>query len=59
MKTRNDQRPSRPADCAARRVYDAETVLHAARQARIDAWISAAYERLHDAIEDYRRVAAN
>jgi hypothetical protein len=48
---------NRPAEYAARRLYDAETVLHAARQSHVDAWISIAYERLHTAIEDYRLAA--
>ena len=47
----------RLAEYAARRLYDAETVLHAARQSQIDAWIAAAYERLHVAVEDYRLAA--
>jgi len=38
---------------AARCLYDAETVLHAARQSGVDAWITAAYDRLHDAITTY------
>jgi hypothetical protein len=39
----------READ-AARRLYDAEIALHIARQTGVDAWISAAYDRLHEAI---------
>ena len=39
----------READ-AARRMYDAEVALHIARQTGVDAWISAAYDRLHEAI---------
>ena len=35
---------------AARRLYDAEVGLHIARQTGVDAWISAAYDRLHEAI---------
>ena len=35
---------------AARRLYDAEIALHIARQTGVDAWISAAYDRLHEAI---------
>ena len=38
---------------AARRLYDAETALHAARQTQIDAWIAAAGDRLHDAVSAY------
>lgn len=40
-----------PAVAAAeRRLYDAETALHAARQSGVDAWVAAAYDRLHEAI---------
>jgi hypothetical protein len=35
---------------AARRLYDAEVALHIARQTGVAAWISAAYDRLHEAI---------
>jgi hypothetical protein len=42
-----------PLDAAARRMYDAEVALHAARQAHVDEWVAAAYGRLHDAIEDH------
>ena len=38
---------------AARNLYDAETALHAASQSGVDAWITAAYDRLHDAITSY------
>ena len=38
---------------AAQALYDAETVLHAARQSHVDAWIAAAEERLHRAVRDY------
>jgi hypothetical protein len=37
----------------AHRVYDAECVLHTARQSHIDEWILAASDRLHDALVDY------
>ena len=40
-------------DSAAVRMYDAEVALHCARQSGVDAWIAAAYERLHVAIETY------
>ena len=43
---------------ASLRVYEAETVLHIARQADDDAWITAAYDRLHEALEEYRTVMA-
>jgi hypothetical protein len=38
---------------AQHRVHDAETTLHAARQSGIDAWVAAAYDRLHEAIIEY------
>ncbi|HEV7204196.1 MAG TPA: hypothetical protein VGN18_06265 [Jatrophihabitans sp.] len=38
---------------AARRLYDAETALHAARQSGVDAWIGAAYDQLHTALLAY------
>ena len=38
----------------ARRLYDAETALHIAHQTRIDQWIAAAGDRLHEAIVAYR-----
>ena len=36
---------------AARRLYDAEVALHAAHSSKVDAWITAAADRLHEAIE--------
>lgn len=42
-------------ETAARRMYDAEVALHIARQTRVDAWVTSAGDRLHDAIVDYRR----
>jgi hypothetical protein len=39
---------------AATRIYDAEVALHAARQSHVDSWVTAAYDRLHEAIEVYR-----
>jgi hypothetical protein len=39
---------------AATRMYDAEVALHAARQSHVDSWVAAAYDRLHEAVEDYR-----
>ena len=38
---------------AAGRLYDAECALHAAHQTRIDAWISAASDRLHQAVAEH------
>jgi hypothetical protein len=43
---------------AARRLYDAETALHAARQSHVDAWIVAAGDRLHHAVTAYLAAAA-
>ncbi len=37
-------------DDAARHLYDAEAALHIARQAGVGSWISAAYDRLHEAV---------
>jgi hypothetical protein len=49
----------RPRVMAARRhLYDAENALHAARQTHIDAWIDAAYGRLHAAVEEHLRALA-
>jgi hypothetical protein len=45
-------------DIAAHRMYDAEVALHAARQAHMDAWISAAYRRLHEAILEHTAALA-
>ena len=36
-----------------RRLYNAEGTLHAARQSGVDAWVKAAYDRLHLAVADY------
>jgi len=43
---------------AARHLYDAETALHTARQSGVGAWISAAYDRLSEAIADHTRAVA-
>jgi hypothetical protein len=40
-------------DDAKRRLYDAETALHAAHTSHVDEWISAAADRLHEALEVY------
>ena len=45
-------------DSAARRMYDAEVALHAARQAHVDEWVAAAYGRLHDAILEHAAALA-
>ena len=39
---------------AATRLYDAEVALHIARQTGVDAWVAAAYDRLHNAICEHR-----
>jgi hypothetical protein len=38
------------ADEAARNLYDAEIALHIARQTRVDHWIAAASNKLHNAV---------
>jgi hypothetical protein len=38
---------------AAQRLFDAEGALHIAHQTRVDSWIAAAYDRLHEAIMEY------
>ena len=45
-------------ETAARRLYDAEVALHTARQTHVDQWISAAYDRLHEAVTNYRFAVA-
>ena len=40
-------------DVAAQRLYQAEVALHDAHTTHVDAWIAAAADRLHDAIETY------
>jgi len=44
---------------AARRLYDAEVALHIARQTGVAAWISAACDRLHEAITDHTAALAS
>lgn len=41
-------------EAAAVRVYEAEVALHHARQTGVDAWVAAAYDKLHDAIAAHR-----
>ena len=43
---------------AARHLYDAEAALRIARQSGVGAWISAAYDRLSEAIADHMRAVA-
>jgi hypothetical protein len=38
---------------AARNLYDAECALHAAHQSRVNAWIAAASDKLHLAVEEF------
>ena len=49
-----DHRAEDRVKTAATRMYDAEVALHAARQSHVDSWVEAAYDRLHEAVEDYR-----
>jgi hypothetical protein len=41
------------AEAAAGHLFDAECALHVARQSRVDAWIAAASDRLHDAVLEH------
>ena len=43
-------------DLATERLYDAECALHVARQTRVDLWISAAADHLHEAVLQLRAV---
>ena len=43
---------------AADHMYRAECALHAARQAQVDGWVAAAYDRLHEAVLDYSAALA-
>ena len=38
---------------AASHLYDAECALHVAHQTQVDAWVVAAYEKLHDSVVEY------
>lgn len=40
-------------DSAARRLYDAEVALHIAHASHVDEWITAASNRLHEAVETH------
>jgi hypothetical protein len=44
----NDRRTA-----AARNLYDAECALHAAHQSHVNAWIAAASDKLHLALEEF------
>lgn len=50
---------STACDSTAEQLYDAEVTLHCARQSGIDAWVAAAYERLHEAIEAHFAAAGS
>jgi hypothetical protein len=45
--------PNGSVDVAARRLYRAELALHDAHATHDDAWIAAAADRLHEALEAY------
>jgi hypothetical protein len=53
-----DLNAERRAAMAADRMYGAECTLHAAFEAHDDAWIAAAYDRLHDAIAEHTEALA-
>jgi hypothetical protein len=40
-------------EAAAQHLYDAECALHTAHQSHVAAWITAASDRLHDAIVEH------
>jgi hypothetical protein len=46
-------------DVAAHRLYQAEVALHDAHSTHVDAWIMAAADRLHDAVETYLAAVAS
>jgi hypothetical protein len=48
----------RDVEITARRLYDAEVALHIAHQSRVDAWVSAAADRLHEAVEAHKYALA-
>jgi hypothetical protein len=43
----------RSREQAVQQMYDAEVALHCAKQSHVEAWIEAAYRRLHEALEAY------
>jgi hypothetical protein len=47
-----------PVTAAARHLYDAERALHDAHQSHVDAWITAAADRLHDALVEHMHALA-
>ena len=42
----------------ASRLYDAEVALHAAHTSHVDAWIAAAADRLHEAVQAHLAAVA-
>jgi hypothetical protein len=46
------------AHATACHLYDAECALHVAHQTRVDAWITAASDRLHQAVADHLAAVA-
>jgi hypothetical protein len=53
---RHDLNPTTAAerlDAAARRLYEAEVALHIAHQSHVDAWVTAAGDRLHEALTEH------
>ena len=47
------------AHAIACHLYDAECALHVAHQTHVDAWITAASDRLHEAVADHLAVLAD
>jgi WhiB family transcriptional regulator, redox-sensing transcriptional regulator len=62
MSTKPTSTPERTTErrvhTAATRLYEAECALHAAHQSRVDAWIDAASQKLHDAVAEYLAAVA-
>jgi hypothetical protein len=52
-----DHRPTIRIADAGRRLYDAEVALHIAHTSHVDGWITAAADRLHEALVDYEIAA--
>ena len=52
----NQQDPHAALEQAAQHLYDAECALHIARQTRVDNWINAAADHLHEAVLELRAV---
>ena len=44
---------------AASRLYDAEVALHAAHASQVDSWITAAADRLHEAVQTHLAAVAD